>query len=134
MGILSQPSTFDSHVYVKPKCKPSPVLIPVVDLTDPDAKTQTVKACEEFGFFKVVNHGVRPDLLTQLEQEATKFFALSQSLKDKAGPPDPFGYGSKRIGPNGDMGWIEYILLNANPHLPSHKNTAVFGQTPAIFR
>ncbi|ESQ52054.1 hypothetical protein EUTSA_v10017806mg [Eutrema salsugineum] len=134
MVVLLQPVTLDSHLCVNPKCKPSPVLIPVVDLTDPDAKTQIVKACEEFGFFKIVNHGVRPDLLTQLEQEAIKFFALHQSLKDKAGPPDPFGYGGKRIGPNGDVGWVEYILLNANTHLSSTKTNAVFQQTPAIFR
>ncbi|KAG5404241.1 hypothetical protein IGI04_010360 [Brassica rapa subsp. trilocularis] len=93
----------NSQVHVNPKCKPSPVLIPVVNLTDPNAKTQIVKACEELGFFKVVNHGVRPEFLTQLEEEAIKFFALPQFHKDKAGPADPFGYGSKRIGPNGDV-------------------------------
>ncbi|CAH2059407.1 unnamed protein product [Thlaspi arvense] len=135
MVVVLQPVTLESNVHpVNPKCKPSPVLIPAVDLTDPDAKTQIVKACEEFGFFKVVNHGVRPDLLTQLEQEANKFFALSQSLKDKAGPADPFGYGNKRIGPNGDVGWVEYILLNVNLLLASTKTAAVFRQTPAIFR
>lgn len=134
MVIVLQPATFDSNLYVNPKCKPSPVLIPVIDLTDLDAKTQIVKACEEFGFFKVINHGVRPDLLSQLEQEAIKFFASPHSLKDKASPPDPFGYGTKRIGPNGDVGWLEYILLNANLCLESHKTTAVFRHTPAIFR
>lgn len=134
MVIVLQPATFDSNLYVNPKCKPSPVLIPVIDLTDSDAKTQIVKACEEFGFFKVINHGVRPDLLSQLEQEAIKFFASPHSLKDKASPPDPFGYGTKRIGPNGDVGWLEYILLNANLCLESHKTTAVFRHTPAIFR
>ncbi|CDY43666.1 BnaA04g20250D [Brassica napus] len=96
-----------------PKCKTSSVLIPVVDLADPTSKTQIVKACEELGFFKVVNHG---------------------SLKDKAGPADPFGYGSKRIGLQGDVGCVEYILLNANSHLSSTKTTAVFRKTPAIFR
>ncbi|KAJ0240072.1 Gibberellin 2-beta-dioxygenase 3 [Hirschfeldia incana] len=134
MVILLQPVTFNSDVNVTPKRKPSPVLVPAIDLTDPDAKTHIVKACEEFGFFKVVDHGVRPDLLTQLEEEASKFFALSQSLKEKAGPPDPFGYGSKRIGSSGDMGWIEYILLNANHHLSFTKTTAVFQQAPVIFR
>lgn len=134
MVVLLQPVTFNSDVYVNPKCKPSPVPVPVIDLTDADAKTQIVKACEELGFFKVVNHGVRPDLLTQLEEEANKFFAMPQYLKEKAGPPDPFGYGSKRIGPSGDMGWLEYILLNANHHLSSTKTTAVFQQTHAIFR
>ncbi|CAA7014274.1 unnamed protein product [Microthlaspi erraticum] len=134
MVVLLQPATFDSDVYVNPKCKPSPVLIPVVDLTEPDAKTQIVKACEEFGFFKIVSHGVLPDLMTQLEQEANNFFALPHSLKEKAGPTDPFGYGSKQIGSKGDMGWIEYILLNANNHLESTKTAAVFQQTPTIFR
>ncbi|XP_013635203.1 PREDICTED: gibberellin 2-beta-dioxygenase 3 [Brassica oleracea var. oleracea] len=125
MVVVSQPV---------PKCKRSSVLIPVVDLADPTSKTQIVKACEELGFFKVVNHGVRPDLLTKMEEEATKFFALFQSLKDKAGPADPFGYGSKRIGLKGDVGCVEHILLNANNHLSSTKSTAVFRQIPAIFR
>ncbi|KAG7569146.1 Oxoglutarate/iron-dependent dioxygenase [Arabidopsis thaliana x Arabidopsis arenosa] len=130
MVIVLQPSTFDSNLYVNPKCKPSPVLIPVIDLTESDAKTQIVKACEEFGFFKVINHGVRPDLLSQLEQEAIKFFALPHSLKDKASPPDPFGYGTKRIGPNGDVGWLEYILLNANLCLWLSQNHSRFPAHP----
>ncbi|KAF3511383.1 hypothetical protein F2Q69_00008388 [Brassica cretica] len=132
MVVLSQHVALDNHLSVIPTCKPVPV--PVVDLTDPEAKTLIVKACEEFGFFKVVNHGVRPDLMTRLEQEAVGFFALPQSLKNQAGPPEPYGYGSKRIGPNGDVGWIEYILLNANPQLTSPKTSAIFRQTPQIFR
>ncbi|EOA28410.1 hypothetical protein CARUB_v10024616mg [Capsella rubella] len=135
MVLVVQPANnFDSNLYVNPKSKPSPVIIPVIDLTDSEAKTQIVKACEEFGFFKVINHGVRPDLLTLLELEAIKFFALPRSLKEKAGPPDPFGYGSKRIGPNGDLGWIEYILLDANLSSESHKTSDVFRQTPPVFR
>ncbi|CAN7034003.1 unnamed protein product [Brassica rapa subsp. trilocularis] len=132
MVVLSQHVALDNHLSVIPTYKPVPV--PVVDLTDPEAKTLIVKACEEFGFFKVVNHGVRPDLMTRLEQEAVGFFALPQSLKNQAGPPEPYGYGSKRIGPNGDVGWIEYILLNANPQLTSPKTSAIFRQTPQIFR
>ncbi|KAG2335186.1 hypothetical protein Bca52824_006366 [Brassica carinata] len=136
MVVLLQPEpvTLNSQVYANPKCKPSPVLIPVVNLTDQNAKTQIVKACEELGFFKVVHHGVQPELLTRLEEEAIKFFALPQSHKDKAGPADPFGYGSKRIGPNGDVGWIEYILLNANSDPTSTKTAAVFQQAHASFR
>ncbi|XP_010549487.1 PREDICTED: gibberellin 2-beta-dioxygenase 2 [Tarenaya hassleriana] len=141
MVVLSQPVTLDNHVSVIPTCRPVSVQgpvpvaeIPMVDLTDPEAKTRIVEACVEFGFFKVVNHGVRPELMTRLEHEAIRFFALPQSSKDKAGPPDPFGYGSKRIGPNGDVGWIEYILLNANPQVISLSTLAVFRQTPPIFR
>ncbi|KFK44827.1 hypothetical protein AALP_AA1G307900 [Arabis alpina] len=138
MVVLSQPIPLDNHISVIPTYKPVPVLtsqiIPVVDLTHPEAKTRIVKACEDFGFFKVVNHGVRPELMTRLEQEAMGFFALPQSHKNRAGPPEPYGYGNKRIGPNGDVGWIEYILLNANPQLSSPKTSAVFHQTPQIFR
>ncbi|KAL1205128.1 Gibberellin 2-beta-dioxygenase 2 [Cardamine amara subsp. amara] len=138
MVVLSQPATLDNHISVIPTYKPVPVLtsqtIPVVDLTDPEAKTRIVKACEEFGFFKVVNHGVQSELMSRLEQEAVDFFSLPQSLKNQAGPPEPYGYGNKRIGPNGDVGWIEYILLNANPQLSSPKTSAVFRQSPQIFR
>ncbi|KAF8053043.1 hypothetical protein N665_1472s0007 [Sinapis alba] len=136
MVVLPQPVALDNHISVIPPFKPvfTSQPIPVVDLTDPQAKTLIVKACEEFGFFKVVNHGVQPGLMTRLEQEAIGFFALPQTLKSQAGPPEPYGYGSKRIGPNGDVGWIEYILLNANPQLSSHKTSTIFSQTPQNFR
>jgi gibberellin 2-oxidase len=72
-----------------------------------------VRACERFGFFSVVNHGVPAGVVDRLEAEAVRFFASSQVVKDASAPAgaDPFGYGSKRIGRNGDMGWVEYLLL-----------------------
>ncbi|KAF5186960.1 gibberellin 2-beta-dioxygenase [Thalictrum thalictroides] len=113
MVVLSKPA-LEQFSPIK-TCKPSSTTfysnIPVIDLSKPDCKTQLVKACEEFGFFKVVNHGVPMEFMSVLESEAMKFFSLSQSEKDKAGPPDPFGYGNRRIGPNGDVGWVEYLLL-----------------------
>ncbi|CAH8352257.1 unnamed protein product [Eruca vesicaria subsp. sativa] len=136
MVVLSQPGALDNPISVIPACNAvlTSQAIPVVDLKDPEAKALMVKACEEFGFFKVVNHGVQPDLMTRLEEGAIGFFALPQSLKNQAGPPEPYGYGSKRIGPNGDVGWIEYILLNANPQLSSTKTSIIFNQSPQNFR
>ncbi|OQU77607.1 hypothetical protein SORBI_3009G077500 [Sorghum bicolor] len=51
---------------------------------------------------------------------AAAFFALPQRDKDKAaaaavGGSPPFGYASKRIGGNGDLGWVEYLLLGVTP-------------------
>ncbi|CAJ1957864.1 unnamed protein product [Sphenostylis stenocarpa] len=130
MVLLSKPTT-EHYSYVK-NCMASTFssTIPIVDLSKPDAKTLIVKACEEFGFFKVINHGVPMDAISQLETEAFKFFSMSLNEKEKAGPPNPFGYGSKRIGRNGDVGWVEYLLLNTN----QEHNFSLCGQNPEKFR
>ncbi|KAA8519498.1 hypothetical protein F0562_013754 [Nyssa sinensis] len=135
MGVLSQP-VVDNFSLIK-TCKPTSSFftgIPVIDLSRPEAKTLMVGACQEFGFFKVVNHGVPMEFMTRLEAEAVKFFNLPQSEKDKAGPPNPFGYGNKKIGPNGDVGWIEYLLFITNPEVNnSHKSLSIFRENPEIF-
>ncbi|KAI3952369.1 hypothetical protein MKX01_005236 [Papaver californicum] len=110
--------------------------IPVIDMSNPYAKNLVVKACEEYGFFKVINHGIPMELLSALESEAVKFFSLPQFEKDKAAPANPFGYGNKNIGPNGDVGWIEYLLLSTN--LDSTSSSQLFNslkqKNPDFFR
>ncbi|XP_040380264.1 gibberellin 2-beta-dioxygenase 3-like [Oryza brachyantha] len=69
-----------------------------------------VAACEGHGFFKVTGHGVPAALLARVEAAAAAFFAMPQ-LEKEAAAGSPFGYGSKRIGCNGDLGWVEYLLL-----------------------
>ncbi|KAM3284646.1 gibberellin 2-beta-dioxygenase 1 [Capsicum chacoense] len=108
-------------------------VIPVIDLLDPEANTLIIKACQEFGFFKVVNHGVPIETITKLENEAVKFFNLSQIEKDKASPANPFGYGNKRIGSNGDVGWVEYLLFTTNPQL-THNNSITIPGNSLLFR
>lgn len=136
MVVHSQSAALDHCSLIK-TCKPTTSVfngIPVIDLRDPEAKTLIVKACEEYGFFKLVNHAVPMEFITRLEAEALKFFNLPQSDKDKAGPPDPFGYGFKKIGSNGDVGWVEYLLLNTNAQITSLKSLTVLRETPGIFR
>ncbi|XP_062221819.1 gibberellin 2-beta-dioxygenase 3-like [Phragmites australis] len=88
--------------------------VPTVDLSSPGAARAIVNACERFGFFKALNHGVPAATMDRAESEAVRFFAQAQEDKDRAGPANPFGYGSKRIGLNGDMGWLEYLLLTVD--------------------
>ncbi|XP_028754905.1 gibberellin 2-beta-dioxygenase-like [Neltuma alba] len=108
--------------------------IPEIDLSDPQAKTLIVKASQDLGFFKLVNHGVPFDLISNLETQALNFFALPQPHKDRLGPPDPFGYGNNKIGPNGDVGWIQYLLLNINPEVVSPKSLSILQENPETFR
>ncbi|KAI3424571.1 Peptidase A1 domain-containing protein [Psidium guajava] len=129
MVVLSQ-GAIDHLAFVK-TCKPSSTAfdgVPVIDLLRPNAAVAVVRACQEFGFFKVVNHGVPPEVVDRLEDEAAGFFGLPQSEKDNAGPPDPFGYENKRIGPNGDVGWIEYLLLHTNASDYDKKLSLPFSQ------
>nr|GMD68868.1 gibberellin 2-beta-dioxygenase 2 [Ipomoea batatas] len=92
--------------------------IPTIDLSSEDRarlSDQVVKACEEVGIFKVVNHGVSDKTVASMEMEALSFFSKPAAEKRRAGPATPFGYGCNAIGCNGDKGDLEYILLGANP-------------------
>ncbi|XP_054803661.1 gibberellin 2-beta-dioxygenase-like [Prosopis cineraria] len=135
MVALSRPPPSHNLFHFKSRNNPTTFFdgIPVVDLSHPDAKFFIVQASQEFGFFKLLNHGVPMEFITALENEAFAFFAKPKSHKDRAGPPDPFGYGSKRIGCNGDLGWIEYLLLNFNPDVISPNTLFVFNQYPPAF-
>ncbi|RLN30308.1 hypothetical protein C2845_PM05G09410 [Panicum miliaceum] len=106
------------------------------------AARAVARACEEHGFFKVTGHGVPAPLLARVEAAAAAFFALPQQEKEKAAAPgggSPFGYASKRIGGNGDLGWVEYLLLGvgaagaaALPGAPL--SAAPAGASPCSFR
>ncbi|AQL00384.1 gibberellin 2-oxidase10 [Zea mays] len=112
--VLANPPVVDQIPLLRsPGPRDSFSCVPVVDLSGPGAARAIVDACERFGFFKVVNHGVPAATMDVAESEAVGFFAQAQADKDRAGPRAsyPFGYGSKRIGLNGDMGWLEYLLL-----------------------
>ena len=80
--VLLSKATTEQYSYIK-NCMPTKFssTIPIVNLSKPDAKTLIVKACEEFGFFKVINHGVSMEAISELEYEAFKFFSMSLNEK-----------------------------------------------------
>ncbi|KAL8130322.1 hypothetical protein V2J09_019477 [Rumex salicifolius] len=88
--------------------------IPVVDLSSPNCKKRLVKACQELGFCKVINHDVPSEFISDLEDQAINFFnlPLHQKQRASASPNNPFGYGNKLIGRKGDVGWLDCAVSN----------------------
>nr|XP_043637496.1 gibberellin 2-beta-dioxygenase 2 [Erigeron canadensis] len=111
MVVLSSPSPLRTK-------KTRAIGIPVIDLSLDTATlaSHIITACQDYGFFKLVNHGVPIDVISKMEEIAQGFFSkpASEKVKVKANPPSPFGYGCRNIGFNGDIGELEYILLQAN--------------------
>ncbi|OEL19316.1 Gibberellin 2-beta-dioxygenase [Dichanthelium oligosanthes] len=85
--------------------------VPVVDLSSPGSAGAVASACGRLGFFKAVNHGIPVGLVEKLEAEALAFFSLPQNDKLLTSGA-PLGYGHRKIGPNGDVGMLEFLMLS----------------------
>lgn len=89
--------------------------VPIIDLSKgAEASKEMIKACEDYGFFKVINHGVPQEIISRMEEEARAFFSQPGPDKLRAGPPNPYGYGCNNIGLKGDVGEVEYLILQTN--------------------
>ncbi|GAA0183253.1 oxygenase [Lithospermum erythrorhizon] len=103
--------------------------IPTIDFSSDMSKTELsetiVRACEEYGFFKLINHGIPMETIDGMENEGVRFFGRPGSEKHEAGPPNPYGYGCKNIGTHGDQGELEYLLLEANHVSIAHRSKTI---------
>ncbi|KAK7330183.1 hypothetical protein VNO77_24370 [Canavalia gladiata] len=87
----------DSHEWVvEPHASGS---LPLINLSDPNAKSLIRQACEKLGAFQVINHGVPMNLLKQVELETFRLFNLPTHRKLCAlrSPDGIVGYGVPRI-------------------------------------
>ncbi|KAM0915657.1 hypothetical protein ACQ4PT_010688 [Festuca glaucescens] len=133
MVVITVPCTIDQIPLVK--CpKVANAAVPTVDMSAPGAAAAVAEACRGVGFFRATNHGVPAALAEALESRAAAFFALPHREKLEHASARPFGYGSKSIGSNGDVGWLEYLLLavGSSSVLPPSLRAALEEYTVAV--
>ncbi|XP_023733506.1 protein DOWNY MILDEW RESISTANCE 6 [Lactuca sativa] len=67
--------------------------IPLIDLAEGQSQSQTIDtilaACEEFGFFQVINHGVSEDLIDDTMKVVKDFYDMPDEEKAKVYSIDP---------------------------------------------
>ncbi|GMI89174.1 ARABIDOPSIS THALIANA GIBBERELLIN 3 BETA-HYDROXYLASE 1, GA REQUIRING 4, gibberellin 3-oxidase 1 [Hibiscus trionum] len=87
----------DSHVWPKSDefSSDHQLTIPIIDLKDPNAVKLAGQACETWGAFQVINHGIPLNLLEEVESETRRLFSLPAETKMKAlrEPAGAAGYG-----------------------------------------
>ncbi|CAH9098193.1 unnamed protein product [Cuscuta europaea] len=84
-----------------------------------EVHAQVSAACRSWGFFQVVNHGVRPELMDRAREVWREFFHLPMEVKQPyANSPATYeGYGS-RIGVEKGalLDWSDYFFLQCLPY------------------
>ncbi|XP_058074994.1 jasmonate-induced oxygenase 2-like [Magnolia sinica] len=105
----------------------SDINIPVVDLgglygnaVDREKTIRMVaNACQEWGFFQVINHGVSVELMDKIKHVWRDFFHLPLEIKEEySNSPNTYeGYGS-RVGVEKAtvLDWSDYFFLNLMPY------------------
>ncbi|MED6197656.1 hypothetical protein PIB30_058657, partial [Stylosanthes scabra] len=105
MVVVAAPNSIQTEKIVS-------INLPTIDLSKERTTVAKliVKASEEFGFFNVINHRIPQHIIDNMEEAGFEFFAKPASQKAKLAS----NYGCKRIGFNGDVGEVEYLLLNGS--------------------
>ncbi|KAK8561768.1 hypothetical protein V6N13_149081 [Hibiscus sabdariffa] len=98
-------------------------LVPVIDLSllllgNKEELNKLDLACQDWGFFQVVNHGVAKELLQKMKDAAAEFFELPLEEKNKYAMPsdDIQGYGHAYVVSEEQMlDWSDALILVVHP-------------------
>ncbi|OAY41489.1 jasmonate-induced oxygenase 2 [Manihot esculenta] len=120
------------------------VNIPVIDFQNVFSDDQTLRldtlksislACRNWGFFQIVNHGVRPQLLKSMREVWREFFNQPLEMKQEyANSPATYeGYGSRLgVEKGAKLDWSDYFFLHYMP--VSLRNQSKWPAVPASCR
>ncbi|OMO97243.1 Oxoglutarate/iron-dependent dioxygenase [Corchorus olitorius] len=98
-------------------------LIPIIDMSlllmgNEDELNKLDLACQEWGFFQLVNHGVPNEVLQKMKDSAAEFFDLPLEEKNKYAMPsnDVQGYGHAYVVSEEQiLDWSDALILVVHP-------------------
>ncbi|RID80784.1 hypothetical protein BRARA_A03420 [Brassica rapa] len=121
---IKPPSERPDHaIIINHQPKTAAINIPVVDLNslfsgNEEERERMSEACREFGFFQVINHGVRPELMEAAREAWRSFFNLPVEAKEvySNSPSTYEGYGSRLgVEKGAILDWNDYYFLHYLP-------------------
>ncbi|CAM0943413.1 unnamed protein product [Alopecurus aequalis] len=141
------------HRYLRPESNTADLLlgataddaqehIPIVDLgrlLDPDSLAEEAarlrSACEDWGFFQVVNHGIPQETVEAMKRNVAGFFALP--LAEKAAlaqePGGIEGYGQAFVvSEEQRLDWADMFFLLTQP--PGYRDLHLWPSRPSTFK
>lgn len=113
----------DQTIIINHQPKTAAINIPVVDLNslfsgNKEERERMSEACREFGFFQVIDHGVRPELMQAAREAWRSFFNLPVEAKEvySNSPSTYEGYGSRLgVEKGAILDWNDYYFLHYLP-------------------
>uniref|UniRef100_A0A803NWN8 Fe2OG dioxygenase domain-containing protein n=1 Tax=Cannabis sativa TaxID=3483 RepID=A0A803NWN8_CANSA len=101
--------------------------LPVIDFAQLQASNRSLvinslaKACQDYGFFQLVNHGIKGDVIDRMKDASKRFFELPSSERSKYMSNDmcsPVRYGTS-FNQNNDKVycWRDFLKLSCHPAL-----------------
>ncbi|KAL6642459.1 hypothetical protein ACP70R_020640 [Stipagrostis hirtigluma subsp. patula] len=116
--------------------------IPVVDLgrlLNPETLEEEVAklrfACEEWGFFQLVNHGMSEETILNIKRDTQEFFQLPLEVKNAYAqrPGNYQGYGHVYVVSNDQkLDWTDMLAVIAQPH--EARDMTLWPTQPSTFR
>jgi hypothetical protein len=92
-------------------------------------------ACEDWGFFQVVNHGIPEEIMEEIKRSVMGFFALPRPEK-KALAQEPGGiegYGQAFVvSEEQKLDWADMFYLVTQP--PSYRHLRLWPSNPSTFK
>ncbi|KAA8538512.1 hypothetical protein F0562_028117 [Nyssa sinensis] len=115
------------------------IMVPVISLSQPHDMliNEISKACSEWGFFLITDHGISSSLIQGLQEVGQEFFKLPREEKESyANDPSNGkfeGYGTKMTkNLEAKVEWIDYFFHLMSP--PSKVSYDIWPKNPSSYR